>query len=125
MARDRYLPAALSAVHPRYQVPHRAELAVGLVVAVVAATADLRAAIGFSSLGVLLYYAIANAAALRLRPEENRPARVIPVAGIVGCLGLAAALPRESALAGTAVVALGAVVYAVRLAWLRRRPLIG
>jgi APA family basic amino acid/polyamine antiporter len=120
MARDRYLPGTLDAVHPRYQVPHRAELAVGLVVAVPAATADLRTAIGFSSLGVLLYYAIANASALRLRPEENRPARVIPVVGVVGCLGLAAALPRASALAGAAVVALGVVVYAVRSAWLRR-----
>ena len=34
MARDRHLPPALAAVHPRFKVPHRAELAVGAVVAV-------------------------------------------------------------------------------------------
>jgi APA family basic amino acid/polyamine antiporter len=118
MARDRHLPAALDAVHPRFRVPHRAELAVGLVVAAAAATADLRAAIGFSSVGVLLYYAIANASALRLRPEENRPVRVVPIVGLVGCLVLVAALPRASVLAGAAVIALGAAIYAMR----RHRP---
>ena len=41
-------------------MPHRAELAVGAVVAVLAATVDMRGAIGFSSFGVLAYYAIAN-----------------------------------------------------------------
>lgn len=114
MARDRHLPSALDAVHPRFRVPHRAELAVGVVVAVAAATADLRAAIGFSSLGVLLYYAIANAAALRLRRDENRPVRAIPIAGLIGCVVLAGALPVASMVTGLAVVAAGAVVYAVR-----------
>ena len=114
MARDGHLPGGLAVVHPRFRVPHRAELAVGLVVAAAAATADLRAAVGFSSLGVLLYYAIANAAALRLGPQENRPARVIPVVGLLGCLVLAASLPLGSVLAGTAVIALGAAIYALR-----------
>ncbi|OBF72888.1 transporter, partial [Mycobacterium sp. 852002-51759_SCH5129042] len=66
MARDRHLPHALAAVHPRFGVPHHAELAVGAIVAIAAATTDVRAAIGFSSFGVLLYYAIANAAAWTL-----------------------------------------------------------
>ncbi len=57
MARDRHLPAPLAAVHPRFAVPHRAEVAVGVVVAAVAAVADVRAAIGFSSFAVLVYYA--------------------------------------------------------------------
>ncbi|GAA2628677.1 APC family permease [Actinomadura fulvescens] len=38
MARDRHLPHVLAAVHPRSQVPHRAELAVGTIVAALAAT---------------------------------------------------------------------------------------
>ncbi|MFD8809882.1 APC family permease, partial [Streptomyces sp. NPDC059597] len=69
MARDRHLPHALAAVHPRFKVPHRAELAVGAVVAVLAAVTDVRGAIGFSSFGVLVYYALANASALTLTPE--------------------------------------------------------
>jgi APA family basic amino acid/polyamine antiporter len=109
MARDRHLPHALAAVHPRFDSPYRAELAVGFVVAVLAAFVDARGAIGFSSFTVLLYYTITNAAAFTLGR------RAIPMLGFVGCVGLAFALPLASVLTGLGVVALGAVVY-----WIRR-----
>ena len=64
MARDRHLPHALATVHPRFATPHRAELVVGGLVAVIAAVADVREAIGFSAFAVLVYYAIANASAM-------------------------------------------------------------
>lgn len=114
MARDRHLPHALAAVHPKFQVPHRAELVVGAVVAVAAATGDLRGAIGFSSFGVLVYYAVANASAWTLTPDEGRPHRLIPAVGLAGCLVLAFALPVSSVISGAAVIALGAAVYALR-----------
>ncbi|WP_255218512.1 APC family permease [Nocardia carnea] len=114
MARDRHLPHVLAAVHPRFAVPHRAELAVGAVVAVAAATVDITAAIGFSSFGVLVYYAIANASAWTLRPSEGRPRRLIPVIGVTGCLVLAFSLPAQAVVTGALVVALGALVYVVR-----------
>ena len=66
MARNRDLPAWLAAVHPRHRVPHHAEIALGVVVCILVATVDLRGVIGFSSFGVLIYYAIANAAAYTL-----------------------------------------------------------
>ncbi|MFD7115903.1 APC family permease [Streptomyces sp. NPDC056652] len=120
MARDRHLPHALAAVHPRFGVPHRAELAVGAVVAVLAATADVRGAIGFSSFGVLAYYAVANAAAWTLTPAEGRPARIVPVLGLAGCLVLAIALPTASVVWGTVVLAAGAAAYGLRRAVARR-----
>jgi len=107
MARDRHLPHALAAVHPRFNSPYRAEVVVGLVVATVAALVDVRGAIGFSSFAVLLYYAIANASAFTLGR------RVIPTVGLVGCLVLAVLLPVSSVLVGAAVVAVGAAAYAV------------
>ncbi|MBE8522241.1 amino acid permease [Amycolatopsis sp. H6(2020)] len=110
MSRDGHLPRFLAAVHPRYQVPHRAELAVGLVVAVLAASIDLRAAIGFSSFAVLTYYAIANAAAFTL----NGKARPIAVLGLAGCVVLAFSLPLPSVLAGCAALSLGGLAYGVR-----------
>ncbi|MGW8063551.1 APC family permease [Streptomyces ziwulingensis] len=109
MARDRHLPGALAAVHPRFQVPHRAELAVGAVVAVLAATVDVRGAIGFSSFGVLTYYAVANASAWTLDPA--RVSRVVPALGLTGCLVLAFSLPVGSVIVGVGVVAMGAVAY--------------
>ncbi len=114
MARDRHLPHVLAAVHPRFKVPHRAELAVGAVVAVLAATVDVRGAIGFSSFGVLAYYAIANASAWTLTPNEGRPARIVPALGLVGCLVLAFTLPVASMLSGLVVLAIGAASYGVR-----------
>ncbi|MCY0921978.1 APC family permease [Streptomyces sp. H27-G5] len=121
MARDRHLPHALAAVHPRFQVPHRAELVVGAVVAGLAVTTDVRGAIGFSSFGVLAYYAVANASAWTLSPDEGRPARIIPVVGLAGCLILAFALPVSSVISGAAVLAAGAAAYAVRRAVTARR----
>ncbi|MFF5702537.1 APC family permease [Streptomyces sp. NPDC012794] len=112
MARDGHLPRALAAVHPRHQVPHRAELAVGAVVAVLAATADLRGAIGFSSFGVLVYYAIANASAWTLGSGVKD--RAVAAVGLSGCVVLACTLPLTSAVSGAAVLALGVLVYGVR-----------
>ncbi|MEU4504943.1 APC family permease [Streptomyces sp. NPDC024089] len=114
MARDRYLPHTLAAVHPRFGVPHRAELAVGAIVALLAATTDVRGAIGFSSFGVLAYYAIANASAWSLTEEECRPNRLIPVIGLAGCAALAFALPVSTVVSGTAVLVLGAALYGLR-----------
>ncbi|MFE1407166.1 APC family permease [Streptomyces sp. NPDC058770] len=122
MARDRHLPRALATVHPRFKVPHRAELLVGAVVAVVAATADVRGAIGFSSFGVLVYYAIANASAWSLAPDEGRPHLLIPAVGLAGCLALAFALPWASVISGAAVLAAGALVYAARRSMPARKP---
>ncbi|MBA0047307.1 amino acid permease [Mycobacteroides sp. LB1] len=114
MARDRHLPHVLATVHPKYGVPYRAELVVGLVVSILAATADLRGAIGFSSFAVLIYYAVANASAWTLSPAEGRPPRIVPALGLLGCVVVALALPLPSIVWGTAVLALGVVAYALR-----------
>lgn len=111
MARDGYLPASLSQVHPQYAVPHRAEVAVGVVVAAVAAFADVRGAIGFSSFAVLVYYAVANASAWTV--EGPRLHRAIPAAGLAGCLLLAFFLPPASVVAGAGLLAVGTVMFAV------------
>ncbi|MBJ7400064.1 MAG: amino acid permease [Mycolicibacterium sp.] len=108
MARDEHLPRSLASIHPRFAVPHRAEIAVGAVVAVVAAVTDVRAAIGFSSFAVLVYYGIANASACTLGR------RAIPAMGLVGCLVLALFLPLSSVIIGVALIAFGATIYAVR-----------
>ncbi|MCX2728954.1 APC family permease [Saccharopolyspora sp. NFXS83] len=107
MARQRDLPGSLAAVHPRYQVPHRAELTVAAIVIALVLTTDLRGAIGFSSFGVLVYYAIANAAAFAQPPEHRRWPRALNVLGVLGCLTLAATLPPTAVLAGLAVFAIG------------------
>lgn len=119
MAANHDLPHVLAAVHPRYRVPHRAELAVGLVVALAVVFVDLRAAIGFSAFTVLGYYAVTNAAALTLNASERRWPRWIPALGLGGCATLGFALPVSSVVAGTAVLLTGAFVFRQR----SRRPI--
>lgn len=109
MARNRDLPSWLAAVHPRYQVPHRAELALAVVVSVLVLFAHLRGVIGLSSFSVLVYYAIANAAALPQPGPVRRTPRWINVLGIDGCLALVVALPGGSVVTGFALAVLGLV----------------
>jgi APA family basic amino acid/polyamine antiporter len=114
MAASGDLPRRLAAVHPTRKVPHVAELAVGTTVVAIVAFADLRSAIGFSSVTVLAYYAIANASAWTLAPEERTWPRAVPVAGFAGCLAIALALPARTVVSGAAVLAVGALLYLVR-----------
>ncbi|MCA5891873.1 APC family permease [Isoptericola sp. NEAU-Y5] len=120
MARENDLPRALAAVHPRYQVPHRAEVAVAVVVCALVLTVDLRGAIGFSSFGVLVYYAVANLAAWTQGAEHRRYPRALQGVGLGGCLVLCTTLPLGSVLAGLGVLALG-----VALRWVRVRRVSG
>lgn len=107
MARHGDLPAWLAAVHPRYQVPHHAELALAAVVSVLVLAIDLRGAIGFSSFGVLVYYAIANASAFSQPAEQRRWPRVLNLAGLIGCVVLVVTLPVQAVVTGMAVLAIG------------------
>ncbi len=109
MGRNGDLPRWLAAVHPRYRVPGHAELAVAAAVCVLVLTTDLRGAIGFSSFGVLIYYAIANAAAYTQAAEWRRWPRALNVAGLLACATLVVALPLSSIVAGLAVLAVGLV----------------
>ncbi len=119
MARHRDLPGWFAAVHPRYRVPHHAEIALAVVLSVLVATADLRGMIGFSSFGVLVYYAIANASAFTQPAADRRWPRWLNLLGAVGCLTLVVSLPWQSVLAGVVMFAIG---LAGRWLILRRRP---
>lgn len=118
MARNRDLPTWLAAVHPRFQVPHHAEIALAVVVCALVATVDLRGVIGFSSFGVLVYYAIANASAFTQPAAERRWPRWLNAVGVAGCLTLVSTLPGQSVLAGILMFTIGlagrAAVLAVR-----------
>jgi APA family basic amino acid/polyamine antiporter len=111
MAANGDLPRALSAVHGRSRVPHLAELAAGAVVVAVVSVADLRGAIGFSSVCVLAYYAIANGAALTL--PGSRTGRIVALLGLGGCITVGAALPGRTLLAGAVALGVGSLTFAV------------
>jgi APA family basic amino acid/polyamine antiporter len=93
MAAEADLPRWLGAVDEKRGVPRRAEIAVAVAAAALVLATDVAGAIGFSSFAVLLYYAVTNAAALRLGPGEHPPPRWLAILGLAGCITLAFAVP--------------------------------
>lgn len=115
MAREADLPRWLAAVHPRFKVPHRAELVLAAVICLIISVADLRGAIGFSSFGVLIYYFVANLAAYTQTGEHRRYPKALQIAGAVACVVLVATLPVGSVIAGLVMFAAGILYRGVRL----------
>lgn len=113
MARRRDLPAFLAHVHPRYGVPDRAVLVIGLIAAVVAATGTLRGVASAAAFTILIYYGIANLAALRLAREAKLYPYFIAVAGLAMCAVLALSLSIEIILTGCGVLIIGILLRAV------------
>ena len=121
MARNDDLPRWFSAVHPRYKVPQRAEIALAAIVCGLILATDLRSAIGFSSFGVLLYYLIANISAFTQGTDHRRFPRILQVIGAIGCAVLVATLPWQSIVGGVVVIAVGIAYRGIRLGVAKRR----
>ena len=113
MAREGDLLRSLAAIHPRFGVPHRAELALAMVVCGILLMVDMLGAIAFSSFGVLLYYVVANLTAFTQVGDHRRFPRGLQVLGALGCLVLVVTLPPTGIAIGIGVLAIGIGVLAV------------
>jgi basic amino acid/polyamine antiporter, APA family len=107
MARRGDLPAVLGRVHPRSGVPHVAVLVVGGVSAVVAATGTLGGIAAAASFTILVYYGIANLAALRMPRRARLYPDAVPALGLVACSVLALSLSVPIIVAGVLLLAGG------------------
>jgi len=107
MARRGDLPTSLQHVHPRYGVPDRAVLLIGAVATVVAATGSLRAVASAASFTILIYYGIANVAALRMPREQKLYSDVVPLVGLISCGVLAMSLALPVIATGSGVLIVG------------------
>ncbi|KNC18914.1 transporter [Arthrobacter sp. RIT-PI-e] len=121
MAREGDLPRALARISHRTSVPWLADTAVAVVVVVLLLTTDVLTVVGFSSFGVLLYYAVANIAAFTLAERQWYAPRWLNLIGAAACLVLAFTLPVASVVTMLGVLAAGLVLRAVVLVLRRRR----
>lgn len=110
MGRDGEAPAVLARLDAGGSTPRVAVWATGAVVAALAATGDVRLTWSFSALTVLLYYALANASALRVGDAERFVPRWVSWAGLAGCVSLAAFVPAGTWGAAALVVAAAVAV---------------
>jgi APA family basic amino acid/polyamine antiporter len=117
MARRGDAPAALARIDARHSSPVLSVWACGLFIAILTLPGDVRTTWSFSAFTVLVYYAITNLAALRLPAEHRRFPRLIPVAGLCGCLGLAFWVEPRFWISGLALLGAG---HAIRAALGRR-----
>jgi APA family basic amino acid/polyamine antiporter len=90
-------------------------VALAAVICVLVMTVDVSGAIGFSSFGVLLYYLVANLAALTQDRDWRRFPKALQILGVIGCLILTATLPVSAVLTGTVVLIVGITLRLVRL----------
>jgi basic amino acid/polyamine antiporter, APA family len=103
MARRGELPRRLAGVCSR-GTPWQADVVGGAVAIVIAVLAGPTAAIALSACSVLVYYAVINAAALRLPAALRRWPAWTSVLGLVMCVGLAVLLPLTQVLITAAVL---------------------
>lgn len=112
MARRGDLPGAFARVDARSGAPVRAVLLVGAGAALAAAFGTLAAIVPAASFAILLYYAVANLAALRMPRAARLYPSAVPAVGLAACVGLAASLAPRTIGVGVAVLAAGFVVRA-------------
>jgi len=110
MARRGDAPRFLSRVDAVNASPVASVWACGAAVAALALIGDVRTTWSFSAFTVLLYYALTNLAALRMKANEAIFPRWIPALGLTACLSLAFWVDPRVLLPGLA--ALGAGVFA-------------
>lgn len=107
MSRRGDLPAFLAEVHPRRGVPGRAVLFVGGGAALVAGTGSLSGVAAAASFTILVYYGIANMAALKMPARAKLYPDAVAASGLLVCALLLLALPVKTIAAGVALLAAG------------------
>jgi APA family basic amino acid/polyamine antiporter len=115
MARRGDLPAPLGRLDGRAHTPARAVLAIGGLIAALVCVGNVKTTWSFSAFAVLIYYALTNAATLRLSPVQRLLPPAVAWAGLIACLGLAWFVEPRIWLSGTVLILLGLLWH-----WYRR-----
>ena len=119
MANDGLLPPVFAWLHDTYRTPAASQIVVGVVVALAAGLLPIDILGDMVSIGTLAAFALVCVAVIHLRkshPELHRPFRapgipVIPILGILSCIGLMIALPLDTWLRLLIWTGIGVAIY--------------
>jgi APA family basic amino acid/polyamine antiporter len=89
MARRRDIPQVLSRLHSEFYTPYYSIWTVGFLMAALVLFFDLTGVVAVSTFGALFYYAMTNAAALKLK-TKRRHHKFYPAVGLCTCIALLA-----------------------------------
>lgn len=107
MGRRKDMPAATARLNKSETTPTVAVIIMGVFIAGLVLIGDVRTTWSFSAFTVLIYYAITNFAALRLKSDERLFPRWISIAGLAACLFLAFWVEVQVWLIGLGLIASG------------------
>ena len=119
MAHDGLMPSLFSRVHPRLKTPWMSQILIGVIVAAIAAVAPIEMLSELVGVGTLFSFLMVCASVVRLRhlePHAARPFRVpavplVPMLGILSCLGLMVGLAPVTWARLLLWIAIGLVIY--------------
>jgi APA family basic amino acid/polyamine antiporter len=119
MSRDGLIGPWASKVHPRYRTPYLSTIYVGLIVAFVTGTFPIKIVGELVNIGTLLAFTLVciGVWVLRVkRPDLDRPFRtplvpLVPILGVLACVGLMATLPGDTWLRLLVWLAIGLAIY--------------
>ncbi len=114
MGRQGDMPRLTARLNRSQTTPTIAVWTMGLVVAGLVAIGNVKTTWSFSAFNVLIYYALANLAALQLPEADRRYPRWIAIGSLLGCLSLAFWVEAAVWQAGLVVILVGLVWKAVR-----------
>src|SRR5438552_962506 len=119
MSRDGLLGAWAGAVHPRFRTPYLSTIYTGIAVAIAAGLLPLQLLGQLVNIGTLFAIALVSGGVWllrRRRPDLERPFRtpwvpLVPILGILCCVGLMATLPRDTWIRLIVWLAIGFAIY--------------
>ena len=110
MGRRNDLPHFFELIHKRTYVPHVAIVFTATVVLLITVFGSFQFVVRTATFTILLYYSIANVAALRQPQAEQIYGRIVPWLGLVGCVVMSVSLPFMVIVSGFGLLLLGFVV---------------
>ncbi len=119
MAHDGLMPSLFSRVHPKLKTPWLSQILIGVIVAAIAAVAPIETLSELVGVGTLFSFLMVCASVVQLRrlePHAARPFRVpavplVPMLGILSCLGLMIGLAPVTWARLLLWIAIGLVIY--------------
>ena len=110
MGRRKDLPAFFELIHSKTYVPHLGILFTGAVILLITIFGSFEFVVRTATFTILLYYSIANVAAIRQPREEQIYGRIIPWLGLAGCVAMSVSLPFMVIVYGISLLAIGFVI---------------
>ena len=107
MGRRKDLPPFLQRIQGKYHIPQAAIITTGILILLILFTGTFEFIVMSATFTIFLYYSITNIAALKQPREEQRYPKVIPIAGLTGCIAMSVSLPINVIVSGAGLLLTG------------------